>query len=397
MAAREPAPGGLSAGVAPAEADVAVVGGGPVGCVAALLLARGGARVALADARRWDRPALDPRVLALSWGSRVLLERCGAWPALAGVATPIETVHVGEAGRFGRTVITPADAGVPALGYVVEFGALLEALRDQLRRSAVAVADGQRVESLEPGEDGVIVAGRPALRARLAALADGGAHLGALGLRSEERHYGQSALVARVETGTPPGRIAYERFTPEGPVALLPCGAGWALVWTAAPQQVEALRELPDADFLAALQRRVGDRAGRFVAVRDRGAYPLTLRWTHSPVAARCAVMGNAAHTLHPVAGQGLNLGLRDAGALAELAAATPRESWGTAAWLERYRRARRLDVGAGIVATDALVRVFSNDLTPLRLARDLGLTVLACVPPARGFLARRMIFGARG
>jgi 2-octaprenyl-6-methoxyphenol hydroxylase len=387
----------MTTGAAPVDVDVAVVGGGPVGCAAALMLERAGARVALTDARRWDEAPRDPRVLALSWGSRVLLERIGVWPSLAPTATPIETVHVAEAGRFGRTVITPADAGVPTLGYVLEFGDLLGALRERVRRSTVSVADAQTASAVEPGDDAVVVAGATPTRARLAVLADGGAHLGALGFRTEERHYGQSALVARVRTDAPQRGVAFERFTPEGPLALLPCGGGWALVWTGAPEKAEALKGLAEPDFLAALQQRFGDRAGRFLAVHGRSAFPLSLRWVRNPVGRRCVLVGNAAHTLHPVAGQGLNLGLRDAAAVAELAAATPREAWGTAGWLGRYRRARLVDVGAGVLATDALVRIFSNDLAPVRLARDLGLSLLACVPPARGFLARRMIFGARG
>lgn len=379
-----------------AETDFVVVGGGPVGCALALLLERAGADVALLDARRWDEPPRDPRLLALSWGSRLLLERAGVWSKLKG-ATPIETVHVSEAGGFGQTVIKPADAGVPTLGYVLEFGAVLSALRARLRRSAVMIAEGTVVDAVATEPDAVTVAGGGSARGRLAVLADGGTHLDRLGFQAVERRYGQSALVARVETDAPSRGVAYERFTPEGPVALLPSGNGWGLVWTVAPEKAQALQEWSDPDFLAALQQRFGERAGRFVAVHGRAAYPLARRWVRDPVGERCVLVGNAAHTLHPVAGQGLNLGLRDAGALAELAATTPRADWGSAGWLARYRRSRRLDVGAGIAVTDALVRVFSNDVAPLRVARDLGLSVLGCLPPARGFLARRMIFGALG
>jgi 2-octaprenyl-6-methoxyphenol hydroxylase len=396
MDARAPASGVSPAAAEPA--DVAVAGGGPVGCVAALLLARAGARVILLDARRWAEPPRDPRVLALSHASRVLLERVGAWEELR-AAAPIKAVHVSEAGRFGQTVITPRDAGVPALGYVLEFGAVLAALRACVLRSGVTLVDGTVVEAVTPDREAIALqaaAGRTHC-ARLAVLADGGAHLEALGFRQAERRYAQSALTARVTTDLPSRGVAYERFTAEGPVALLPCGAEWALVWTVPPEKAETLRELPAADFLAALQHRFGGRAGRFVAVRERVAFPLALRWVRSPVGERCVLAGNAAHTLHPVAGQGLNLGLRDAGALAELAAATPRAQWGGAAWLARYARARRLDAGAGIAVTDALVRVFSNDLTPLRIARDLGLSALGCLPSARAFLARRMIFGIPG
>lgn len=394
MDAGEPAPRGVSG--AAAQADVAVVGGGPVGCALALLLARAGARVALLDARRWDDPARDPRLLALSWGSRLILEQAGAWQHIAG-ATPIEAVHVTEAGRFGSTVITPDDAGVPALGYVIEFGDVLAALRGALRRCGVALSDGFAVETIAPAADAVTVTGPSAVGARLAVLADGGAHLEALGFAAAERRYRQSALVARVDTDAAPRGVAYERFTPDGPVALLPCGNSWGLVWTAPPEAADALRDLPEPAFLAALQQRFGERAGRFVAARERAAYPLTLRWARDPVGERCVLVGNAAHALHPVAGQGLNLGLRDAAALAELAAQTPPTDWGSPAWLARYRSARRVDVAAGVAVTDALVRTFSNDFPPLRLLRDLGLAATGCVAPARRFLARRMIFGARG
>ncbi|HSO06748.1 MAG TPA: FAD-dependent oxidoreductase [Pelomicrobium sp.] len=377
------------------DVDIAVVGGGPVGCAAALLLERAGARVALVDAREWAQPPRDPRLLALSWGSRLLLEQAGAWRLLGGT-TPIETVHVSEAGRFGHTLLTPADAGVPTLGYVVEFGDVLAALRERLRQSAVAVSDGCTVDAIAHAPDAITVDGPRPIRARLAVLADGGAHLESLGFEIAERHYRQAALVARVATDTPSRGRAYERFTPDGPVALLPCGNRWGLVWTAPPEQAEALRDLPDPAFLAALQRRFGERAGRFTAVQERSAYPLSLRWARDPVGERCVLIGNAAHALHPVAGQGLNLGLRDAAGLAELAVRTSPAEWGSASWLARYRAARRVDVGAGIAVTDALVRVFSNDFLPLRVLRDFGLGALGCVKPARRFLARRMIFGTR-
>jgi 2-octaprenyl-6-methoxyphenol hydroxylase len=230
--------------------------------------------------------------------------------------------------------------------------------------------------------------------ARLVAVADGGA-LTQPSVASKERRYGQTALVAEVRTDRPHGNRAFERFTAEGPLALLPASDDrFALIWTAAPEHAQCLQALEPRAFLDALQACFGERAGRFVSVSARATHPLALRVADSARAERVVLLGNAAQTLHPVAGQGFNLGLRDAWELARAALGAPK-SIGERDFITRFLRSRRGDRRDTILLTDLLVSTFSNDLAPLRWLRGCGLTLLDCLPPAKRNLMDRMIFGA--
>jgi 2-octaprenyl-6-methoxyphenol hydroxylase len=231
------------------------------------------------------------------------------------------------------------------------------------------------------------------LTTRLAVIADGGA----AAAQRITRDYGQHALTASVTTELPHQNCAFERFTPDGPAALLPQGDACALVWTATPERVAALRELPEAEFLAQLHRHFGDRLGRFLSVGARGSFPLGLRYASEPIRPHQVMIGNAAQMLHPVAGQGFNLGLRDAWELNATIRASRPSALGSAAMLTAYRSQRRLDTRGGIFFTDLLVRLFSNDNVLLKHSRSLGLSALQLLPPVKHFVARRMIFGARG
>jgi len=365
--------------------DIAVAGGGPVGCALAAALGRSPLSVArIAGAG----PAAD-RPIALSHGSRLILERLRTWDGTP--STPIQAVHVSQRGAFGRTLMTAREHGLPALGYVASYSAVLAPLA-----AAAPAMEGSLVE-WNTQEDGAQLlvrssSGDVELRARLLVLADGGGSLPA----DHAREYGQDALVAEVQPERPHRNVAWERFTPEGPIALLPYGERLALVWSAPAASVSRLLALPDTEFLAALRDAFGTRLGGFVRVGPRSAFPLALRYRSAPLAHHVIVIGNAAQTLHPVAGQGLNLGLRDAWELAELLLATPKDEIGGAKLVGRYFRRRRADRRAGIVVTDSLVRLFSNDQALLGVARGAGLAALDLLPPARRFLARRMMFGAR-
>lgn len=385
----------------PDRVDVAIVGSGPVGAALALALSRSGISAVVLEAR--ETPGEDPRALALSYGSALILKRIGVWSRL-GDACPITAVHVSQKESLGRVMLASSDAGVPALGYVVNYRDLSRAVGQALRETGLPYLTGAQVVAISssPQEasarfvhDGVP---RP-LAASLLAVADGGNCLGAAEGRRRERvrDYGQWAVVAEVKAEKPPSGIAYERFTPGGPVALLPFGAGYALVWTACPELAQELLALGETEFLERLHRHFGDRAGRFTEVGKRAGFPLRLRYARSPAAERIVLLGNAAHTLHPVAGQGLNLGLRDAWELAQRILEGPPSEIGSRTMLARYVKARRLDVMAGIGFTDFLVRIFSNDHPLLAASRSLGLLALDCWPQAKRFLARRMIFGPRG
>jgi 2-octaprenyl-6-methoxyphenol hydroxylase len=231
--------------------------------------------------------------------------------------------------------------------------------------------------------------------ARLAAVADGTGD--AMAFTARQRHdYRQVALVAKLSSGKPHDGTAFERFTPDGPMALLPEHEGYGLVWTAAPDRAQELLALDDVEFLAELSRHFGARSGRFTRVSGRRTFPLAMEYAQEPARARCIALGNAAQTLHPVAGQGFNLGLRDAWELSQVVLDMPREQIGADAMLRRYARGRRTDRMAGIAFTHGLVRVFGNDVALLRWPRGLALTLLDSVPAAKRAFTRAMLFGVR-
>ena len=378
--------------------DIAIVGGGPVGMSLALGLADSGLSVVVLEARA-NLEAPDPRALALSQGTRLILERLGAWTGLAGKATAIETIHVSQRGGLGRSVLSAADAGVPALGYVAEYGDLYAALATRLPACGARVLTGARVSAVRATSGyGAVEFQRDGaghlLTARLIVLSEGGKSLPA-DLR-RDKDYGQSAVVCTVRTEWPHDRRAYERFTPDGPIALLPLGDAYALVWTTPNDRVEARLGLSDADFLAQLQTAFGDRQGRFLSTGPRAAFPLKLNLAASSASSRVLRIGNAAHVLHPVAGQGFNLGVRDAWKLAEAILDTPREHLGEVDMARRFAENRRFDVAGGSLMTDILVEAFSNERFLMKHARGAALALLDLAPPLKTLFARKMMFGAQ-
>jgi len=386
--------------------DVVIVGAGPVGSTLALSLAAGDVDVTVLDARPAGHTARSDRSLALSHGARLILERVGVWDALSavpGAMTPITRIDISQAGGFGQTQLAADEHGLPALGYVVSYRALQAALDAALGRSRVtmrhgvavtAVRGGSGQAAIEVADDGAEAIVAP-IFARLAAVADGTGD--AVAFIARHRHdYRQVALVAKLWRAAPHDGTAFERFTPDGPMALLPEHDGYGLVWTAAPDRAEELLALDDSEFLARLARHFGARSGRFTRVADRRTFPLVMEYAREPARARCVALGNAAQTLHPVAGQGFNLGLRDAWELARVVLETPREQIGDDAMLRRYSRGRRADRMAGIAFTHGLVRVFGNDLPLVRWPRGLALTLLDAVPAAKRAFTRAMLFGVR-
>ncbi len=373
-----------------------VIGGGPIGCALAAALGRRGIDTLLLEARAQPAAASDARTLALSWGTRLILQRLGAWEALQ-APTAILSIHVSQRAAFGRTELHAEEVGLPALGYVVAYSDLHRSLLEQARLAGVQVREGSTALDIDAGSDctRVSIDAAAPVSGRLAVVADGGASLAkAAGTRVASVDYRQCAVVGLVRTAQPPRNRAYERFTGEGPVALLPHGDEYALVWSCTPAVAPLLTALDDDGFIARLQNHFGDRAGRFLAVRDRTSFPLVLRFAWNTVMHRTILVGNAAQALHPIAGQGFNLGLRDAWDLCEILGADPTADPGDPALLSRYRRARRGDRIAGIALTDALTRLFSNDFTPLACARGIAVASLDLFPPAKHSLMRRMIFG---
>ena len=374
--------------------DVAICGAGPVGMALAALLARRGMdsrRIALIDAKSLGAAMTDPRSIALSYGSRLLLEEVGAWPL---PATPIHQIHVSRRGQFGRSMIDRAEHDVPALGYVTRYGELVTALSSACERAGVSVIRPARVTGSLEHANGVNLKlddGRD-VEAALVVQAEGGV-FGEQDNKALTRDYRQSAIIARVSSSAPIAHRAYERFTEEGPLALLPQdgadGQQYALVWCVRPETAEALLELDDAAFLARLGQAFGTRLGRFTGTSARASYKLGLS-ADARATARTVAIGNAAQTLHPVAGQGLNLGLRDAAVLARLLAqgATPEK-------LSEFGSARAIDRRLTVGLTDTMARVFASE-GPAQALLGLSLGILDTVGPARTLLAELMMFGRR-
>lgn len=370
--------------------DIVIAGGGPVGAALSLALGGQGYDGALLEARETTQIE-DPRAIALSYGARLIFERLGVWADLAPCATPITAVHVSQRGRFGRCELKAAEAGLDALGYTVSYGNLYSILARAAEARGLGTRLGCRVEAAGAGQ---VTTAAGLLEAQLVVLAEGGRSL----VRDDKpaKDYRQSAVIATVKTDLPHDGRAYERFTPEGPIALLPTGDDFALVWTTGADQVETRMALPDAEFLVRLHAAFGDRQGCFTRVGPRTAYPLKLALRGPGEMPGLIRIGNAAQQIHPVAGQGFNLGLRDAWRLAETLLDLPTADWGGAEALRHYRAGRGFDALSGARVTDVLVELFANDWPVAAQLRGLGLTALDLLPPLRQGFARKMMFGAQ-
>ncbi len=380
--------------------DVAIIGGGPVGVALALALQGNDLNVMLLEARDSGVNTSDPRALALSYGTRLLLQRLGAWQSLRNVSG-IKVIEVTQKHSPGHTTLRAGDLGVPELGYVLPYTALHASLQDSLEKSDATCLYGASVSELRSADGCALLTyqhqGSPhQLSARLAVVAEGGKLLEATH-PPQVTDYGQSGIIAHVSTSQPSVGVAYEHFTAQGPMALLPYLDGYELVLTAPHDQAQAMLAWDDATFLQNLQEHFGDRAGSFTAVGKRNCYPLRLRRAPGLTFPHTVLIGNAAQTLHPVAGQGFNMGIRDAWELAQAILDSAPEDIGSAGMCAEYRKSRRIDRNAGIRFTDGLVRLFSNDLPLLDHLRSAALTMLDCVPPAKRFVAKRMMFGANG
>jgi 2-octaprenyl-6-methoxyphenol hydroxylase len=310
--------------------------------------------------------------------------------------TPITAIDISQARAFGSVALSAADVGLPALGYVVSYLALQKVLDDAMRTAGVTIAWAQAVDQI--GATPACASLRrttvgEALTARFAVVADGSGE-NVAGITRVRHDYGQVALIADVARDTPQDGIAYERFTAQGPVALLPKGDRYGLVWTMTPARAEAALAMDDAAFITALAAHAGARIGRIVEAGARRSFPLLLEYAKPAAVTRVAMLGNAAQTLHPVAGQGFNMGLRDAFELARIIIDTPRESIGEPAMIERYLRRRRPDRTAGIAFTHGLTRMFGTGLPLLEWPRGVGLALLDALPFTKRAFTRAMLFG---
>jgi 2-octaprenyl-6-methoxyphenol hydroxylase len=396
--------------------DLLIVGGGMVGASLAHALKSVPLRIGIIEAfplHDAKQPSYDSRAIALSYGSKRIFDSLGVWSAMvAETVTPIEHIQVSDKGHFGAVRMEAEEEGVEALGYVAEASVIGRALASELAElpnvelicpatlTDVQINDEQANVTVE--QNGVM----RDLSAKLVVAADGGRSTvrELLGAKTFKLGYDQTAVIANVVTEREHGGIAYERFTESGPLALLPNNAPawmddeasgerrWSLVWTVRNAKVEEHLQLSDALFIARLQKRLGRRAGRILSVTPRHAYPLGLEYVRDHVRPRLAFIGNAAHLIHPVAGQGFNLGLRDVAVLAEVLteAAAAQQDPGLIETLKGYSDWRRPDYLRVMGMTDGLARTFSNDIKPLVVARNLGMVAMDLLPPARRLLTHQ-------
>jgi 2-octaprenyl-6-methoxyphenol hydroxylase len=383
------------------EVDVAIVGGGMVGASLAAALSGSGRRLMLIESVPFGsgaQPSFDERTTALGNVSRRILEGLAVWDGIAPEAAAIRTIHVSEAGRFGFARLTAAEQGVEAFGYVVANRCIGAALWQRLRAAPhLTLQVPARVEDVTVSAAGVhfTVVNESGtavpVGARLLVAADG-AHSqirAAAGIGADVVDYDQVAVVASIAADCGHEGNAYERFTAAGPLAVLPRhDGGLAVIWACRPERAQALLALEETGYLAQLQMQFGWRAGRFLRAGPRNAYPLRLTRATASVATRTVLIGNAAQALHPVAGQGFNLGLRDAAMLAELIASTADDA-GAPSLLQRFVDWRARDRRGVVRFTDGLIRLFGDSRPGAALLRNLGLLMFDLTPPAKSALAR--------
>jgi 2-octaprenyl-6-methoxyphenol hydroxylase len=384
--------------------DIVICGGGLVGRSLACALAKLPIRIAVIESllpTLTQQADFDTRSFAISYGNALFLKQIGIWEQLAGTATPIKTIHVSDKGHVGITRLTAKEQRVAALGYIVLAPYLNTALQQSvLQHANISLFCPAKVTDIACNPDNVkltITKGTKTqqISAKLVVAADGthSTIRELLAIPVKQQNYGQTAIIANVGLSRHHDHTAYERFTPSGPLALLPlpekrCG----LVWTVKPEQVARMMSLPDKEFLTELQLAFGYRLGRFTTLGKRFSYPLQLWQAQQLVKSRVVLVGNAAHTLHPIAGQGFNLGLRDVAALSRILATviTQQHDIGLEQVLNRYEKQQAQDHRLYIRFTDGLVKIFSSSLWPISLARNMGLKTLNLVPALKNRLTRK-------
>ena len=386
----------------PLEYDLIIVGGGLAGNCLALALQETGLKIAIIEAhtrtQQYASPAGD-RALALAAGTVIMLEQLQLWQAIQHAAMAIRRIHISDQGHFGKTRLSAKKEGVEALGYVITARDIETHIADQVSKRGIDVLSPARVVGLMAGDQEIAVSLKQDaeslnLSAKLVVGADGGLSSvrQLLDISQQVTDYGQTALVCTVTSRLPNQNTAYERFTASGPLALLPIAKNQcAVVWTRTHADAEALMLSSEADFIAELQQCFGYKLGKLSLSAPRRAFPLSLIRADKMHANRAVIIGNAVHQLHPVAGQGFNLGLRDVVQLAKMLTAQygQQKDIGASDFLTDYAASRKKDHDLTIGFTDTVVKIFSNEWLALAAARNIGLTILDHIPTAKSVLTR--------
>ena len=385
--------------------DIVIVGGGMVGASLAVALKDSDLSIAIIEAFAWkgeQQPSFDDRSIALSYGSKKILDAMSVWSAIKDQCQSIKTIHVSDRGYFGVARLYHDEENVEALGYVIENRVMGEALQKILQSlTNVDVFMPANVESVNEGTEAVTVSVKHGdetleIQTSLLVAADGAMSQvrSMVGIAHSKSDYQQSAVIANVVTEKFHNYVAYERFTDSGPLAFLPMIADQkgeqrvSVVWTIKREDEESIMQLDDDAFLQKLQQRFGYRLGRLLKTGVRNIYPLALTESEQLIKDRVVVIGNAAHGLHPVSGQGFNLALRDVALLAEKIREFGVQS--PVRWLTDYADLRQKDMNRVFRFTDSLVKIFSNKFMPLAHARAAGLMMVDCLPSLRHLLAKQ-------
>ena len=378
-----------------------ILGAGPVGLIFSLLLAKQNKSSHLLELRKKNAAHSDKRALALSYGTKLILENLGIWRLLEKKITSIQSIHTSQKNSFGRTLLSAEENNLPALGYVVSYGDLSKALEDPINQSSlIKVSYEFEVSAIENKQDKSILYGLTKnipLEAPLLILADGGKNTTDLiqNLKRKETSYNHTALVTKVISEIPPNNVAYERFTSMGPIALLPNGPKeFSLVWTGKDIDIQALAKTKKNVFLEKLYEHFGDRVGRFIDCEKFITFPLKKIVLEDFPKSHIVVIGNSAQTMHPVAVQGFNTGIRDAYVLSKLMNESESNHIGSESFVNQYYTSRHPETKKTLFFTDSLVNIFSNDLVGLSITRGFSLSLLDNFRPVKNFLVKKMSFG---
>ena len=381
--------------------EYVIVGAGPVGLVFSLLLAKQNQNSHLLELRKKNDTHLDKRALALSYGTKLILESLGVWNSLENKVTEITDIHTSQKNSFGRTILSANEYSLPVLGYVISYGDLSKALEERVNESHVSKITYEfEVAAIKNEKNRSVLYGRDkdeSINASLLVFADGGKNTTGLieGLKKKETSYNHSALVTNVTAEIPPKKVAYERFTSMGPIALLPNGLKeFSLVWTGDDKEIQALAKIQKNSFLEKLYEHFGDRVGKFFDCDKLITFPLKKIVLEDFPKKSIIIIGNSAQTMHPVAGQGFNTGIRDAYELSKLINQSESSQVGSEVFVNQYYESRKLETRKTIFFTDSLVNIFSNDLIGLSFGRSISLSLLDNFKPIKKFLVSRMSFG---